>query len=159
MRYVYTVDGNVAATIDSSGRVTLGTELGAIVGLARNGDIYADEMGGELLGRIDSDGRITDGTYQFVGSVDENGHILDSGGRLLGKADEPIDGAVLILLVGRLQPDMLAGPSAPTEPETPIMDDVMELAQEQQVPGVRKGYRPLTDADIPGATYKPREPG
>jgi hypothetical protein len=38
------------------------------------------------------------------------------------------------------------------------MDETLDLADEQAKPGIRKGYRPLTDADILGTPFKKKEP-
>jgi hypothetical protein len=158
MRYVYTADGNVAATIDSSGRVTLGTELGAVVGSVSKNEVFADEAGGERLGRVESDGRIFDVEHQFVGSVDANEHVRDAANRVIGKAEQAIDGAALILIVGRFNPNILEGPAPPPPSESTMMDEVMALAEENARPGIRKDFRPLTDADVSG-TGLPPPPG
>jgi hypothetical protein len=155
MRYVYFADGNVAATIDSSGFVTLGSDLGAIVGSVRKNEVFADEAGGERLGHVESDGRIFDMEHQFVGSVDANEHVRDAANKVIGKAEQPIDGAVLILLVGRLTPQSLEGPAPPPPSESTMMDEVMSLAEENSKPGIRKDFRPLTDADVWGPKAVP----
>jgi len=154
---VYRVDGNVAATIDSVGRVTLGNESGAFVGVVRGDtEVYGDEAGGELLGRIDSDRRVFDARHEFVGSVDASGRVLDMMGRLVGKAEEAIDGAALLLLVGSLDPQAIAPASPPAESLSTMMDEVLALADENERagPGVRKNAKPLTDEDVFGKPHK-----
>ena len=157
MRYVYRTDGNVAATIDSIGRVTLGQESGAVVGVIRGEtEVFGDEAGAELLGRIDSDRRVFDARHEFVGSVDASGRVLDMVGRMVGKAHEAIDGAALLLLVGALEPDAVAPPAPPPESLSTMMDDVIALADENERAGprIRKDAKPLTDEDVFGKPHK-----
>lgn len=155
MRYVYGADGNVAAAIDSSGRVTLGIEPGATVGLVSSDtDVFAGEAGAQWLGRIDADGRVFDAQYQFVGSVDAKGLVMDMTGRLVGTAAQPVDGAALLLLVGSLAPEALARPAPPADKSTTVMDEVIALSEENAAPGIRKTYKPLTDEDVHGIPHK-----
>ena len=154
MRNVYGADGNVAARIDSSGRVSLGIEPGAIVGLVRSDtDVFAGEAGVEFLGRLDSDGHVFDAQHQIVGSIDASGRVLDVTMRLVGTCEIAVDGAALLLLVGSLDPDKLR-PPPPPEPTRSIMEEALELAQEDTFPGVRKHYRPLTDDEVFGKPFK-----
>jgi hypothetical protein len=154
MRHVYGADGNVAATIDSSGAVTIGSEPSAVVGLLRGEtDVFAGEAGAEWLGRIGADGRVFDAQYQFVGAVDVNGRITDSTGRTVGSTGHAADGAVLLLLVGALVPGLLAPPPPPQSATSTIMDEVAALAEENAMPGVRKNYKPLTDDDVFGTPH------
>jgi len=157
VRYVYRSDGNVAATIDSVGRVTLGQESGAIVGVIRGDtEVFGDEAGAELLGRIDSDRRVFDAHHEFVGSVDASGRVLDMVGRMVGKADEAIDGAALLLLVAALAPELVAPPAPPPDSLSTMMDDVLALADENAAAGprIRKDAKPLTDEDVFGKPHK-----
>jgi hypothetical protein len=155
MRYVHGADGDVVATIDSSGRITLGMEPGAVVGIILSKtEVYADEAGAEWVGRIDPDRHIVNPEYEIVGTVDVSGRVLDPVGRTLGHVEEAVDGAVLILLIGRIRPEVISGPAPPGESEATMMDDVLELADEQKTPGVRKNFRPLTDAEVFGTPHK-----
>jgi hypothetical protein len=156
VRYVYGISGNVAATIDSSGTITLGTEPGPTVGCIRaETDVFADEAGAHRLGSIDPDLRIRDAQHQIVGSVDVSGRVSDSTGRTIGKAEFPVDGAVLLLLVAQLVPEAVELPPAPPESLTTMMEEALLMAEEHSVPGVRKNYRKLTDEEVLG---KPKEP-
>lgn len=155
MRYVHGADGDVVATVDSSGRVTLGMEPGAVIGrILSSTEVYGDEAGAEWLGRIDPDRHIVNPQFEIVGTVDVIGRVLDPVGRMLGRVEEPVDGAVLILVVGRVRPEVISGPKPPVESETTMMDDVLELADERNVPGVRKNFKPLTDAEVFGTPHK-----
>ena len=155
MRYVYGSDGNVAATIDSAGMVTLGSEAGAIVGVVRSDtDVFSGEAGAEWLGRVDSDRRVFDAQYQFVGSIDVSGRVHDVTGRLVGTAGQAVDGAALLLLVGKLAPDLLTPPSPPQSAQSTVMDEVIALAEEEAGPRVRRNYKPLTDEDVFGRPHK-----
>jgi len=157
VRFVYRMDGNVAATIDSIGRVTLGQGAGAIVGVIRGEtEVFGDEAGAELLGRIDSDRRVWDARHEFVGSVDASGRVLDMTGRMVGSAHEAIDGAALLLLVGSLDPQAVAPPPPPPEALSTMMDEVIALADENEKagPGIRKNVKPLTDEEIFGKPFK-----
>lgn len=157
MRNVYGADGNVAARVDSSGRVSLGRESGAVVGLVRaETDVFAGEAGVEFLGRVDSDGHVYDAQHQIVGSIDASGRVLDVTMRLVGTVEAAVDGAALLLLVGALDPDVLR-PPPPPEPSRSIMEEALELAQEDRFPGVRKNYRPLTDDEVFGKPFKKNE--
>ena len=157
MRYVYGADGNVAATIDSAGMVTLGSEPGAIVGVVRSDtDVFAGEAGAQWLGRVDSDRRIFDAQYQVVGSIDASGRVRDVTGRIVGTASEAVDGAALLLLAGSLAPDLLEPPRPPAAGQATVMDEVRELAGEDAGPRVRKNYKPLTDEDVFGRPHKPK---
>jgi hypothetical protein len=151
VRYVYGATGGVAAMVESSGIVTLGTGGGPPIGLVRGDrEVFSDEAGGNRIGSVDPDGRIRDEHYQVVGHVDAMGRVLESSGRLVGRAEFPVDGAVLLLLVGVLEPDLLVA-STPTPNDTKtIMEETLSLQEEQSVPGVRKNYRKLTDADVFG---------
>ena len=154
MRNVYGADGNVAARIDSSGRVCLGFEAGAVVGLVRSEtDVFAGEAGVEFLGRVDADGHVYDAQHQIVGSVDASGRVLDVTMRLVGTVELAVDGAALLLLVGSLAPDALR-PPPPPEPKRSIMEEALELAEEDRFPSVRKNYRPLTDDEVFGKPFK-----
>lgn len=154
MRNVYGADGNVAARIDSSGRVSLGYEPGAVVGLVRSDtDVFAGEAGVEFLGRVDADGHVYDAQHQIVGSVDGSGRVLDVTARLVGTVELAVDGAALLLLVGQLAPDALR-PPPPPEPRRSIMEEALELADEDHFPGIRKNYRPLTDDEVFGKPFK-----
>ena len=158
MRYVYGSDGNVAATVDSSGRVTLGVEPGAIVGLVRGDtDVFAGEAGAEWLGRVDSDRRVFDTQHQCVGSVDVNGRILDVTGRMVGTAHTAIDGAALLLLVASLAPDAVAAPLPPPSAASTMMDEVIAMSEESAQPGVRKNYKPLTDEEVFGKPHRKKK--
>lgn len=154
MRNIFGADGNVAARVDSSGRVSLGRESGAVVGLVRSQiEVFAGEAGVEFLGRIDADGRIYDAQHQIVGSVDASGRVLDVTKRLVGTVELAVDGAALLLLVGSLDPGALR-PPPPPEPKKSIMEEALELAQQDTFPGIRKNYRPLTDAEVFGKPFK-----
>ncbi|HET9343966.1 MAG TPA: hypothetical protein VFO25_13745 [Candidatus Eremiobacteraceae bacterium] len=154
MRNIYGADGNIAARVDSSGRVSLGFEPSAIVGIVRSDtDVFSGEAGVEWLGRIDSDGRIFDAQHQVVGNVDASGRVLDVTARLVGTVEFAVDGAALLLLVGSLSPDVLR-PPPPPEPKRSIMEEAMELAEEDRAPGIRKNYRPLTDDEVFGKPFK-----
>jgi hypothetical protein len=150
LRYVYGVTGNVAATIDSSGRVTLGTEPGEAIGIVQ-GDttVFGDEAGAEKLGSIDPEGHIRDAQYQVVGNVDVIGRVTDMTGRMIGRAEFPIDGAVLLLLVVPVNPEA-AELAPPPDAVSTMMEEALSLAEEHAVPGVRKNYRKLTDEDVYG---------
>lgn len=154
MRNIYGADGNIAARVDSSGRVSLGFEPSAIVGLIRSDtDVFIGEAGVELLGRIDSDGHVFDAQHQVVGNVDASGRVLDVTARLVGTVELAIDGAALLLLVGSLTPDALR-PPPPPEPKRSVMEEALELAEEDHFPGIRKNYRPLTDDEVFGKPFK-----
>ncbi len=154
MRYVYGRDGNVAATIDSAGRITLGVEPGAAVGVVRGDtDVFSGEAGAQWLGRVDSDRRVFDERYQCVGSIDVSGRVLDITGRLVGTASHAVDGAALLLLIGYLMPELLEPPAPPAAAKT-VMDEVFALADEDSGPGIRKNYKPLTDEDVFGRPHK-----
>ena len=157
MRFIYRMDGNVAATIDSVGRVTLGQGEGPVVGVIRGEtEVFGDEAGAELLGRIDSDRRIFDYRHEFVGSVDASGRVLDMTGRMVGSVHEAIDGAALLLLVGALAPEAVAPPAPPPEALSTMMDDVIALADDNEKagPGIRKNVKPLTDEEVFGKPHK-----
>jgi hypothetical protein len=155
MRYAYTSDGNVAATIDSSGRVSLGSEPGPVIGLVRGDtDVFGDEAGGEWLGCIDPDGRIVDASRDLVARVDIYGRVIDRIGRVVGKVDKPVDGAVLVLVVGRESPQLLSPPPPAEARGTTIMEEALELGDQHAKPGIRKDYKPLTDADVFGTPHK-----
>lgn len=159
MRYIYGADGNVAGTVNTSGEVTLGLESGPIVGVVRaDAEVYGDEAGAELLGKAGEDGRIADSHAQFVGSVDVSGRVLDATGRMVGRAERVVDGAVLLLLIARVNPAALEGPAIRPESETSIMDEVLELSEENSRPGVRKKYKPLTDEEVFGTPIKKPTP-
>lgn len=154
MRNIYGADGNVAARVDSSGRVSLGFEAGAIVGLVRSDtDVLAGEAGVEWLGRIDADGHVYDAQHQIVGSVDASGRVLDVTARMVGTVEQAVDGAALLLLVGALSPDTLR-PPPPPEQKRSVMEEAMELAEEDRYPGIRKNVRPLTDDEVFGRPFK-----
>lgn len=154
MRNIFGADGNIAARVDSSGRVSLGFEPSAIVGLVRSEtDVFAGEAGVEWLGRIDADGRVYDAQHQVVGNVDASGRVLDVTARRVGTVELAVDGAALLLLVGPLSPDALR-PPPPPEPKRSIMEEAMELAAEDHYPGIRKNYRPLTDDEVFGKPFK-----
>ena len=154
MRNIYGADGNVAARVDSSGRVSLGFEPSATVGLVRSDtDVFAGEAGIEWLGRIDADGHVYDAQHQIVGNVDASGRVLDMTARMVGTVEHAIDGAALLLLVGALSPDTLR-PPPPPETKRSIMEEAMELAEEDRYPSVRKNYRPLTDDEVFGKPFK-----
>ena len=154
MRSIFGADGNIAARVDSSGRISLGRESGAVVGLVRSDtDVFAGEAGVVWLGRIDADGRIHDAQHQIVGNVDASGRVLDITARLVGTVEQAIDGAALLLLVGSLSPEVLL-PPPPPEPKKSIMEEAMELASEDHFPGIRKNYRPLTDDEVFGKPFK-----
>jgi hypothetical protein len=158
MRHVYGADGSVVATIDSSGRVTLGADPGAIVGLVRTDtDVFAGEAGVEWLGRVDSDRRVFDAQYQFVGSIDISGRVTDQTGRLVGTASDAVDGAALLLLVATLAPETVAPPELPPETESTVMDEVTALEEEHGRPGIRKTYKPLTDEDVFGKPHRKKD--
>ena len=157
MRYVHAIDGNVAATIDSTGRVSLGHEPGPIIGLVRASDVYADEAGADLIGHVEPEGRIVDAEHNFVGSVDVHGRVTDRSGRVVGRADRPVDGVVLLLLVGRVAPAVLASPNPSPAPTETIMDETLALAEESASPGVRKNYKPLSDEDVLGVPHKKKK--
>ena len=155
MRHVYGTDGNVAATIDSAGKVTLGIEPGPAVGLViADTDVFAGEAGAERLGRVDANGRIFDAHYQFVGSYDASGRVLDVTGRMIGTASQAIDAAALILLAGAFAPHLVSPPTPPSTPPTTVMDEVIAISEEDSGPKVRKNYKPLTDEDIFGKPHK-----
>jgi len=157
MRNIYGADGNIAARVDSSGRVSLGFEPSATVGLVRSDiDVFVGEAGVEWLGRIDADGRVFDAQHQVVGNVDASGRVLDVTARLVGTVEVAVDGAALLLLVGALSPGSLQ-PPRPPEPKRSIMEETMELADEDRYPGIRKNYRPLTDDEVFGKPFK-KEP-
>ncbi|HYK53182.1 MAG TPA: hypothetical protein VEV38_06600 [Candidatus Eremiobacteraceae bacterium] len=154
MRNIFGADGNIAARVDSSGRVTLGFEPSATVGLVRSDtDVFAGEAGVEWLGRVDADGRVYDAQHQVVGNIDASGRVLDITARLVGTVELAVDGAALLLLVGSLAPDSLR-PPPPPEPKRSIMEEAMELASEDHYPGIRKNYRPLTDDEVFGKPFK-----
>jgi len=156
MRSVYGIDGNVAATIDSSGHVMVGPDPGPIVGvILSDSEVYSGEAGDELLGRIDSDSNIVDAQYQLVASVDVNGRVRDTLGRPLGQVEQPVDGAVLVLLVGRIAPETISLPVPPSDAGATVMDEVLELADASSRPGIKKNYKPLTDADVLGSPLGP----
>lgn len=158
MRYIYGVTGAIAATVDSSGIVTLGAEPGPPLGCVRASvEVYADEAGADRVGTVDADGRVRDVQYQIVGTVDASGRVSDSTGRVVGRVDYPVDGAVLLLLIAPQHPEVIS-PSAPPENErATIMEETMSLAEEQSRPGIRKNYRPLTDADVYGTPPPPKK--
>lgn len=154
MRNIFGADGSIAARVDSSGRVSLGFEPSATVGLVRSHtDVFAGEAGVEWLGRVDADGRVYDAQHQVVGNVDASGRVLDVTARLVGTVELAVDGAALLLLVGSLAPDALR-PPPPPEPKRSIMEEAMELASEDHYPGIRKNYRPLTDDEVFGKPFK-----
>jgi hypothetical protein len=158
MRHVYSANGTVVATIDSSGRVTLGADPGATVGLVRaDTDVFAGETGVEWLGRVDSDRRVFDARYQFVGSIDVSGRVTDQTGRLVGTASDAVDGAALLLLVATLAPDSVAAPASPPQTTSTVMDEVTALAEEQGGPGIRKSFKPLTDEDVYGKPHRKKD--
>lgn len=154
MRYVYGTDGNVVASIDALGRVTLGADAGEAVGLVRDADVYSGEAGNELLGRLSENRRVVSLRGEFVGSVDANGRVSDPTGRIVGAVDEPVDGAALLLLVAPINPQTIAPPTAPADSGSTIMDEVMSLSEENAQPGIRKNYKPLTDDDVFGTPYR-----
>jgi hypothetical protein len=160
VRYVYGINGEVAATIDSTGRVTLGGEPGPAIGLVRNDTtVYGDEAGAERLGAVDAENRIRDAQHQVVGWVDASGRIIDSTSRTVGHAELPIDGAVLLLLIAPRNPAAVEL-APPPEVSSTMMDDALALAEDHAMPGVRKHYRKLTDDEVYGkpAASKPKRP-
>jgi len=154
MRSIFGADGDIAATVDSIGRVSLGRQPGPIVGLIRSEtDVFAGEAGAEWLGRIDAEGHLFDAQYEIVGTGDASGRVVDVAARKVGTVEQPVDGAALILLVGSLAPDSLSPPPA-AERTRSIMDEALELAGEDRGPAIRKNYRPLTDDEVFGKPYK-----
>ncbi len=147
MRDIIGANGEIVARIDSSGYVTLGPDPGPIVGLAAStGEIYDDEAGVHLVGRVSGDGQINNADYQPSGRVDSWGRVFDNIGCQLGKVEKPIDGGVLVFLT--LPPQATtAAPQADLK-ENALMSEAMELADEFNRPRVRKEYKPLTDRDL-----------
>ena len=154
MRQVRGADGNIAATIDSSGRVMLGSEPGPIIGLLRSdAHVFEGELGIEDLGRIDADSRVYNAMHEAVGSVDASGRVMDIGQRTVGYVELPGDGAVLLLLVARHAPGVLEH-EPPADAKSPMMDEALSLAEEDRTPHIRKNYKPLTDDDVFGRPHK-----
>lgn len=156
MRYVYGINGGVAATIDSTGRVTLGAEPGPAIGLVRNDTIvYGDEAGAERLGSIDGENRIRDAQHQVAGWVDASGRVIDSTSRTIGRAELPVDGAVLLLLVAPRDPAAVELAAPPPDAPSTMMEEALALADDHAMPGVRKHYRKLTDEEVYGKPAAP----
>ena len=156
MRYVYGIAGGIAATIDSSGIVTLGSEPGPPLGCVRGDtDVYADEVGAERLGGVDQDGRVRDAQFQIIGTVDASGRVIDTSSRVVGRVDRPVDAAVLLLLIAPNHPEAIAPPEPSSDDQATIMEETLSLAEEQSRPGIRKNYRKLTDADVYGKAPPP----
>jgi hypothetical protein len=117
-------------------------------------DVFAGEAGAEWLGRVDADHRIFNAQYEFVGSMDASGRIFDVTGRIVGTASQPVDAAALLLLVSALAPEALSPQAPPADLPATVMDEVTALAEENQNPGIRKDYKPLTDDDVFGRPHK-----
>ncbi|MDQ2817478.1 MAG: hypothetical protein M3T49_04610, partial [Candidatus Eremiobacteraeota bacterium] len=104
MRRILSTDAAVVAKVDALGKITLGDDPGQPVGLARStGEVYADEAGAGRVAAVDASGWVTDADYDRVGNIDASGLVRDRAGTIVGKVEEPVDGAVLLMILsGRL---------------------------------------------------------
>jgi len=161
MRNIRYSNGTVAAQVDAQGRITLGDGSGPSIGLIRhNLEVFADEAGAFRIARIDADGRVFNEQHEHIGHTNQSGVVHDRVARPVGLAQEPIDGAVLVLIHEGLLP--AGGPSGPAQSdlsssqsqprvEPTVMDEVLTLSQDDPLyPGVRRNYRPLTDDELFG---------
>ena len=156
MRKVLGQDGATLAQIDAAGRITLGLESGAPIGLVRsNGEVFADEAGGRLIARVTGSGEVSDERYERLGSVDSVGTVRDKTGRVAGKVGEAVDAAVLLLLLERRLPAENLPPQ-PAPGSATLMDEALELVKEEtRYPGIKRSYKPLTDEEVYGKVRSP----
>lgn len=148
MRDVKAANGYIVARVDGSGNVTLGAEAGPTVGRATNGgEIYDDDAGVHLVGRVTGDGSVVSVDHRTLGKVDAWGRVYDLSGSVLGNVEKAVDAGVLLLLA--TPPEVLAAaePQADTK-EGALMSEALDLADEYSKPQIRKDYKPLTDRDL-----------
>jgi hypothetical protein len=137
MRPVYGESGSVVAVVDSSGAVTLGDGPGPVVGVVRGNEIFGDEAGSRLLGRVDADGRIIDADYEIIGRVEASLLVADSQSRRVGRVHDPVDGGVLLLLVEAIDLAASAAPPVPDEGAPTVMDEVLAVESIAKYPAFR----------------------
>lgn len=149
MRDVKAANGYIVARVDSSGRVTLGPDPGPIAGLVNSaGEIFDDDAGVRMLGRVSGEGIISNTAFEVVGKVDTWGRVYDRFGVLAGSVEKASDAGVLMLLASPT-PTEQSAPATPSEnKESALMDEALDLAQEYSAPKVRKNFKPLTDRDL-----------
>ena len=148
MRDIKGANGFVVARVDSSGMVTLGPDPGPIAGrVSSTGEVFGDDAGVELLGRVDGEGNVTNAGRDVLGKVDAWGRVYERSGTLVGVVEHPTDAGVLMLIA---QPvSSAATPASNAAPErSALMDEALELGEAQRFPKVRKDYKPLTDREL-----------
>ena len=148
MRDIKGANGFVVARVDSSGMVTLGPDPGPIAGrVSSNGEVFGDDAGVQLLGRVDGEGNITDTARDVLGKVDAWGRVYDRSGSLVGVVEHPSDAGVLMLIAQPTAP--ATAPPSDTSPErSALMEEALELGEAQRFPRVRRDYKPLTDREL-----------
>lgn len=148
MRDVKSANGYIVARVDASGNVMLGPAAGPTIGRATTtGEIYDDDAGVHLVGRVSGEGIITNADYLPIGKVDPWGRVYDQSGSQLGNVEKQVDAGVLLLLA--TPPEIVAAgqPQADTK-EGALMNEAMEMSDEYNKPQIRKNYKPLTDRDL-----------
>lgn len=148
MRDIKGANGFVVARVDSSGMVTLGPDPGPIVGrVSSTGEIFGDDAGVQLLGRVDGEGNVTDTARDVLGKVDAWGRVYERSGSLVGIVEHPTDAGVLMLIA---QPTTVASaqPASSVPEHSALMEEALELGEAQRFPRVRRDYKPLTDREL-----------
>jgi hypothetical protein len=145
MRDVKGANGVIVARVDGAGNVMMGTEAGPVVGRVNNsGEIYDDDAGVHQVGRVEGDGTVVTMQYEPIAKVDSWGRVQAPDGELLGTVEKPCDAGALVFLTGLVTIPQVAAPKAE---DTSLMAEALDLG-EQDFPGVRKDYKPLTDRDL-----------
>ncbi len=147
VRDIKGANGFIAARVDSSGNITLGSDPGPIVGRVTNaGEVFDDEAGAHQIGRVDGDGQIFNMEYELLGKVDPWGRVYEPSGSLVGQVEKSVDAGALLLFIEPTQP--MQAPAASPDQEATLMNEALELSQEHSFPKIRKDYKPLTDRDL-----------
>ncbi|MBC5823372.1 MAG: hypothetical protein GIW99_06245 [Candidatus Eremiobacteraeota bacterium] len=150
MRTIRSGEGAVVAQVDALGRIILGQEPGPPVGLIRgNRELYGDEAGAQRLATLDASGWVNDEERERVGNIDAAGLVRDRDGLVVGKVEEPVDGAVLLMILAGRFTASGGSPRAPQAAAT-LMDEAQEIGEQTSYPGVRRNYAPLTDDELFG---------
>jgi hypothetical protein len=140
---VYGVTGSVVAVVDSMGAVTLGDGPGPVIGAVRGNEIFGDEAGAQLVGRVDSDGRVYDADYEIVGRVEASLLVADKHASRAGRVFELVDAGVLLLLVPAHEREAPRVDPASGDGAATVMDEVFAAESSVRYSGPRGRREPF----------------